>query len=102
MESLSTTSVHNKQWMLNLKPHDLESLLRDLYLCYTNITFLSASLYMAVVFLVSIIVQTTKGSLMAVLSKASQWHQMLSHDPEVIGSSPSQVELGVCSPFCLS
>ena len=29
-------------------------------------------------------------------SKASYWHEMLCHDPEIMGSKPGEVELGRC------
>ena len=32
-------------------------------------------------------------SLINVWSNASQWHEMFCHDPEVMSSNPSQVEL---------
>ena len=42
-------------------------------------------------------------SLMAeLLNKASQWHEMCSHDLEVMSSNPGQVELGVHSTSVLS
>ena len=39
---------------------------------------------------------------MAVGSKASQWHEMFCHDPEVMGLNPSQVEVGSAYYFCQS
>ena len=37
-------------------------------------------------------------SLMAVWSKASQWHEMFCHDPEVMGLNTGKVELCVFNP----
>ena len=33
---------------------------------------------------------------MAVWFKAFQWHEMFCHNPEVMGSNPGKVKLGVC------